>query len=87
MNNTPMRTALEAVQAAMNAEAAALATFLDHRLLSNQAIWTAARLETDRAWSHLWELNRARLPATSTSGQEWARSMRVQASSSGSAAD
>lgn len=85
MESKTIAAALEAVQAAMKAEVAAQAAFLGERSLAKQAIWSAARMRTDAAWAALWELNKEHVPQRRLSGAEWARSMRQNPSSTGSA--
>lgn len=79
MGTHSILSALNAVQAAMRAEAAAQAAFLSDRSPENQAIWNASRTHTDASWATLWSLDKTRTPAPALTGEEWARAMRVSA--------
>lgn len=78
MTTKTMLAALQAVQNAMRAEAAAQAAFLNNRSPVYQALWTAARVSTDVAWATLWELNRERVPDPDLTGEQWAEAMRLR---------
>ena len=79
MTTKTLLAALEAVQIALRAEVAAQQTYQDERSPAAQVLWAAARMQTDRAWAALWELNKERVPHPALTGEQWARSMRVQA--------
>ena len=78
MTSKTMLAALQAVQNAMRAEAAAQAAFLNNRSPANQALWTTARVSTDVAWATLWELNGERVPDPDLTGKQWAQAMRLR---------
>ena len=79
MTTKTLLAALDAVQTALRAEVAAQQAYQEERSPAAQVLWAAARMQTDRAWAALWELNRERVPQPALSGEEWARAMRAHA--------
>lgn len=80
MPSQTVLSAMAAVQAAMHDETVARVRFLNDQTASNQMLWTVARVQSDLAWSALWELGHrspsgAKGPQT---GREWAAQMRRQ---------